>query len=200
MCVSNKLFIGTHPIQSAIRIFLQDEGGAIVEFAIAVPILISIIFATLHLGFIMFIWIILEVGVREAARYGVTGQTMSGQTQADSIKSVLNSTLTTYSGGLINTNLVTITVKAYSNLQAIGTPEPFTDVGGKGYYVKGYPYTDVNGNGVWDSDQGIVGSFGLRGQAVLYQVSYVWDTLFPIFGSSSKVTISAKTPVVNENF
>lgn len=176
------------------------KGGALAEFAIVAPFVILLLFGTINIGFMMFIMNALEAGVREASRYGVTGQTQSGSNRADSIKSVLFNSLTTYSGGIINTSLVTITVKAYSDLASIGQPEPFVDAAGTGKYVVGDPFTDINKNGVWDADQGAVGSFGLSGQAVLYKVSYPWDTLFPIFGTNSKIVLSAQTPIINESF
>lgn len=177
-----------------------NKGGALAEFAIVAPILISILFAVINMGFMMFIMNALEAGVREASRYGITGQSQSGSTRADSIRSVLFNTLTLYSGGVINTGLVTVSVKAYADLASIGQPEPFVDAAGKGKYVLGDPFTDVNKNGMWDADQGVVGSFGLSGQAVSLKVSYVWDTLFPIFGTSSKITLSAQTPLINESY
>lgn len=195
--VKNRIFFGEFLHQ---KFLSNDYGAAIAEFAIVVPLIILLIFGALNLGFVMFITNVLEAGVREAARYGITGQSQTGLTRDASIKAIVLNTLSVYSNGLIDPSLVTITVKAYPDLASIGNPEPFIDAAGKGYYVLGDPFTDVNKNGVWDADMGVVGSFGLGGQAVLYQISYVWDTIIPIFGTSSLVTIVAKTPVVNEAF
>ncbi|AIK96952.1 hypothetical protein [Candidatus Odyssella acanthamoebae] len=79
-------------------------------------------------------------------------------------------------------NKVKITVKSYPNLAGVNNPEPFTDTNNNGIYDKGEPYTEVNGNGIWDVDQGVTGSFGTAGQVVEYDISYVWDTVFPMVG------------------
>lgn len=153
------------------RLFNNDGGTSILEFALMLPILITLIFGTLQLGFVMVALNGLDAAAREASRYGITGGTESGKTREDSIVGVIHQTITDYTGGLVDPSKVKITVESFPNLSSLG-----------------------------DVSLGTLDSFGVGGEVVLYKLEYDWNTGFPIFGTSSTVPLTAQTAVVNEQF
>lgn len=182
--------------------FIKMEAGtSIVEFAVAAPLFFLVIFAAINLGIMLMMQNALESAAREAARYGITGQTQVGMTRAQAIKIKALEVLKDYSANIIKPDKVKFTTKAYSNLASVGRPEPLLNDSNKNkVWDLGDTFTDINGNGVWDADQGVSNSFGLPGQVVLYEISYTWDTIFPIFGASSLITLKGVTPIMNEDF
>lgn len=180
--------------------YRKDDGSTIVEFAIVAPLFILVLFATFQIGLVLLIQNALDSAAREASRVGITGAADTGMTREQAIRAKAQEAVRRYSGGFLNPAKLNIAVKAYPSLDGIGSPEPFTDTNNNGIRDPSEPFTDVNGNGVWDADQGISGSFGLSGQVVEYDISYQWDTIFPIFGAQSKLTLHGITPVMNEDF
>jgi hypothetical protein len=67
----------------------------------------------------------------------------------------------------------------------------------------GETYTDVNGNGNWDPDEGSSGS-GNAGDVVVYTVSYPWTITTPIMssliGANGTYAITAHAVVKNEPY
>lgn len=180
--------------------FKGDDGSTIVEFAVVAPLFVLVLFAALQIGFVMLIQNAMDTAAREASRVGITGATESGMTRSQAINAKILQVADKYSGGIVDPSKVSIVVKAYSSLDSVGSPEPFTDTNNNNQYDPGEPFTDVNGNGAWDADQGISGSFGLSGQVVEYKICYPWDTVFPIFGTSSVIQVCGVTPVLNEAY
>lgn len=178
----------------------NTEGGAVLEFAIVAPLFILVLFAAVQIGLILLVQNALDTAAREASRFGITGQAESGMNREEAIQNKVLDVIRGYSGGIVDPSRVEITVKAYNSLVDVNNPEPFTDADGNGVYSPGENFTDVNGNGVWDADQGVSGSFGVTGQVVQYEISYDWDTVFPIFGKESLITLRGITPVMNEEF
>lgn len=150
--------------------FKKEEGATIIEFAILVPTFILLIFGVINIGLMMVIENALEAAVREASRYGITGASQTNMTRGNSILQVINNVTNKYSGGIINANQLTVTVLSYPDLTAVS--------GGSGQS----------------------GSYGTGGQAVLYKLSYPWDTFFNIFGTGHAFVLRAQTPVMNEQF
>lgn len=183
------------------RSILKDtDGGAILEFAIAAPVFILVLFAAVQIGLVLFVQNALDTAAREASRFGITGQAASGLSREEAIHNKVLDVIRRYSGGVVDPSKIQVAVKAYNSLVDINNPEPFIDANGNGVYDPDETFTDVNGNGVWDADQGVSGSFGLPGQVVQYEISYEWDTVFPIFGRESLITLKGITPVMNEEF
>jgi Flp pilus assembly protein TadG len=149
--------------------FKREDGKSLIEFAILAPVFITLVFGILNLGIMMTVQNALESAVREAGRYGITGQSEQGLTRDQSITQVIQQTASKYSASIIDPSKIQVTVTAYPDLTQTGQP-------------------------------GVSGSFGLPGQAVLYQVSYPWNTFFNLFWGSNIVTLHAQTPVLNEQF
>jgi len=165
------LHVKRYPILKSKLLTLKEEGTSIIEFALVAPFYILVIFAAFQVGLVMFVQNALEAAAREASRYGITAQQDASIPRETAIKNKVLSVLNTYTQGIVNPLNVVITVKAYPNL----------------------PSLEADGTPVSNT-------FGVSGQAVRYEVSYTWNTLFPIFGTSSTLVLKGITPVVNESY
>ena len=52
----------------------SEDGAAAVEFGMTVPILVVVLLGIIELSMLMFATLMLDVGIRDAARFGLTGQ------------------------------------------------------------------------------------------------------------------------------
>lgn len=179
------------------ELWRRCEGAALIEFVFAAPILITAVGGVIELGMIMFVDSLLEGGVREASRLGLTGYTPAGVSRTDYITQAIVAN----SAGLIQPADITITTLVYSNFNSVGQPEPYVDANGNGKYDAGESFTDVNGNGQWDADMGKSG-LGGPGDVVVYTATVDWHMLThlmdPIIGQGGAITLTASTTVRNE--
>ena len=184
--------------RNVLRRFLSEErGAAMVEFAFAAPILLTTLIGIIEVAMVIFINIMVESGVREAARFGLTGNEVTGYTREEYIVEIVNNRTM----GLLDITTDNITTKVYDNFEDIAEDEPYTDVNTNGEYDEGEPYVDSNGNGNYDSDPGVPGA-GDSGDIVLYKVTADW-TIFTGFmasllGDNGLFTVSASVVVRNE--
>jgi len=174
--------------------------SAAVEFALAAPILFLLIVGMFEIAMVMFISVTVEGGLREAARFGITGAAPVGLTRQQQIMNILDA----HTLGLIDIATATITFKAYDSFGDIGQPEPFNDISpANGIYDLGEPFTDLNGNSQWDADRGVDG-VGNAGEIVLYKINYDWLLFTPIIANmltgGDALHMSASVAVRNEPF
>ena len=176
------------------------RGGPLVEFALVMPVLMTLTFAILDFSYIAFADATLEGAVREAARRGITGYVPTGMTRDDYVRSRILDAMASFSieGG------VTITTRVYSRFSSIGEPEPFSDTNGNGIYDPGECFTDVNGNGSWDADMARDG-LGGAGDVVVYEARVNLRTLTPLFQAflgrtGMTMPLAAATAVRNEPY
>ena len=103
--------------------------------------------------------------------------------------------------GLIDLDELVMTTMVYENFGDVGQPEPFTDDNANDAYDAGEDFNDVNGNGVWDEDMGAAG-LGGPGDVVVYQMSYDWDIIIPMFEPffGESISLDANIAVRNEPF
>jgi hypothetical protein len=182
------------------RLWKREDGTSGVEFAlIATPLILTVI-GIIEVAMILFADVLLEGAVRDAARFGITGQVPAGKTREAMMKKIIGQRTI----GLIDMNKAKIDILSYSSFAHVGKPEPFTDkppLNGK--YDPGEPFTDINGNGHWDADIGLPGAGG-AGSIVLYRISYDWPLLTgllsPLLGSAGYVHLRVSTAVRNEPF
>jgi hypothetical protein len=66
-----------------------------IEAAIITPLLILVTIAIMEFGYLLFVNLALENGVSQAARFGITGNVVTGLSRQDSIKSVMRSSTPT---------------------------------------------------------------------------------------------------------
>jgi len=196
-----------HPIRSIDRgfrrilAFWRDlRGVAAVEFAIMAPVLILVVAGTMEVSMVLAVSSLLEGGLRDAARYGITGFVPSGTTREEQIKAIIGDATI----GLVDMSNANIQTLIYPSFGDIGQPEPYDDQNSNGAYDVGEPYTDINSNGQWDPDMGAAG-LGGPGEIVLYKITYDLALMTPLLGnimggSDGKVTLRASIAVRNEPY
>lgn len=182
------------------RLRQARRGSTLVEFAIAFPAFILLAIGLIEVAMVLFVTSLMEGGLREAARFGITGFTPDGQTRVERILQIVEQ----HTQGLVEMDEVDITFFVYPSFDDIGEPEPFADDNGNGRFDDGEAYTDVNGNGQWDADMGAVG-LGGPGDIMLYTLRYRWDLLTglldPLMGDDTGLMrLSASIVVRNEPF
>lgn len=170
------------------------------EFAFAAPALVLATIGVVELGSMMFVSSLVEGGLREAARFGITGYAPVGVSREDRIRQIIAENTI----GLVDMSTATISTLVYPSFGDVGKPEPFQDSApANGTYDEGESYQDINGNGVWDADMGASGAGG-PGDVVLYTVEVDWHALTPIFepifGLTGNIRMRASVAVRNEPF
>ena len=180
--------------------FWRAEGGVTaVEFAFVAPALLLLLMGIVEFSLIMLTYGVMESATTVSARLGSTGFTTSGISREQTILNAIDAR----AGTLIDTSKLTITSKFYGAFDQINDPEPFIDSNHNGQYDAGEAYTDVNGNGKWDSDMGTAG-YGQGGDIVVYTVSYPWAIQTPIMseliGTNGIFTITTHAVTKNEPF
>jgi Flp pilus assembly pilin Flp len=184
------------------RLARSNDGAAALEFALVLPPLCLILVGMFEMSMLMFTQASMEGALREAARFGMTGSVPDPADRQDEILAIIDE----------NTfNMLedpTISFLIYPSFGDVGDPEPYTeksippnstfDAGIDGWD----PATqDINGNGIWDGDQGEAGVGGAE-QIVQYTVEYDWHVITPfmapIFGNDGKVHLRASVVLRNE--
>jgi len=175
------------------------EGVAAMEFAIAAPVVTLSIAGLIELSMVLFVTSLMEGGIRDASRFGITGYVPPNTTRQAQIQKIISDATI----GLIDMSTALIDTKVYPSFNDVGKPEPYTDANGNGHYDVGETYTDINGNGQWDADMGQEG-LGGPGDIVLYTVTADWrlltPLLAPIIGSGRNMHLSASVAVRNEPY
>ena len=175
----------------------DDAGSAAVEFAFAAPTLFLIAAAAIEFGMAMLVTTFAESALRDAARFGVTGLEVAGQTRVERIVEVISER----TFGLVDMENADIRILVYPGFADVGQGESFVDGNGNGTFDAGETFTDDNGNGVWDADLGVAGA-GEGGDVVAYRFRYAWPLLTPlgagVIGPDGHLTIEAALAVRNE--
>lgn len=190
---------------SGLRRFSRAEtGAAVVEFALALPPLVILIIGMFEVAVAMFMSTSVENGLREASRYGITGDAPAGLTREAQILGIIEKN----SYGMLDPATTHITFMKYDSFQDVGQPEPFTDTPApspkhNGQYDAGENFVDLNGNGKWDADRGVAG-VGNSGEVVRYKVTYEWRLMTPLLsgmlGKNGVFHMSASVVVRNEPY
>ncbi len=182
------------------RYLRREDGITLVEFALAIPILTLAVVGIMEISMVLFVSSMMEGGVREAARFGITGGAPDGQTREQRIISIVSERTL----GLLELSEDDISTSVYPSFDSVGKPEPFTDNSPEnGVYDEGEDFLDINGNAIWDSDMGAAG-LGGPGEIVLYRIDAEWPLmtglLGDIMGSGGVVPLTASIVVRNEPF
>lgn len=175
----------------------RQDGAVAVEFSLVLFPLLMLVLGAIEFGIVLFIGSTLESAVLEASRYGITGNEQSGFTREQRVRQIVaDRTL-----GLLDMDKLDIDTLVYQSFGDIGQPEPFTDNNGNGVYDQGDTFTDINGNGVWDSDMGLAG-LGGPGDVVVYRIGYEWGIITPFVQKAvtDSITHEASIAVRNEPF
>lgn len=179
------------------RFTASVKGAMALEFAFGLPIAVFAVLALVELSMLILVNTLVEGGLREASRFGITGQVPNGVSREEVIKDLVGENTL----GLVDMSKTAVTTKTYSSFAEVGRPEPFGDGNDNDVCDAGESYTDVNGNGAWDDDMGADGAGG-PGDVVLYTISFEWDFLTPIpgqvFGQDGTIPMNASVVVRNE--
>lgn len=173
---------------------LDDRGTAAIEFAFVIPIMLLLTFGVIEMGMIMATLTTMEGGLREASRYGITGQSPSNQARIDKIKAILKKhTLT-----LVDFDEAQISIRTYESFATVGQMAQYNDLDGDG---------ECDENEVVDPEQdcgplGVAGA-GAGGEVVSYSVTIPWHMLTPfvgemIAGEDGTLPLNATIVVRNE--
>lgn len=180
------------------RLPRDRDGSVAMELAFAFPIVLLAVVGLMELAMILFVSALMEGGLRDASRFGVTGNVPAGMTREQAIVSLVNDRTL----GLLDLTPADVRMRVYKAFDQVGKPEPVTnDVNGNGKYDPGDAYTDVNGNGQWDADMAASGA-GASGEVVVYDIIVDWPLLTPLMapfiGHDGLITLGASVAVRNE--
>ncbi len=159
------------------RLRRNREGSAIIEFAMAAPLVVMAIIGIVEFSMILFVNSLLEGGLRQASRFGLTGFEPGGLTRQERILQIVED----HTHGLVEDSAASLSTLVYPSFDSIGEPEPYTDENNNGQHDEGEPYMDVNGNNQWDPDMGATGLGGPE-DIVLYTIEYDWPLLTGLLG------------------
>jgi hypothetical protein len=188
--------------RALLRLWRDRDGAAVLEFAMVLPPLCLILIGMFEVAMVTFCQASMEGALREAARYGITGQ---DEATIDERKAKILEIVDHYTLGLFDIADATVTTKIYSQFAdaggtAIGEPITY-DANGDGDYDAGTDeYQDVNGNGQYDDPREDAGE---RAEIVEYTVEYDWPLMTPfmahIMGNAQgKIPLKASVVLRNE--
>lgn len=202
---------------------LGDRGGlATVEFAILAPV--ALLLTTLgYAGVVLHAGAVsLEMGAAEAARWSVLGAAAADpgdcRVQPDTRPAMIRCAIERHvcppgggfcywdSGwqaasddGVISP--LRLEFHSFADARNVGRAEPFTDANGNGVFDKGERYVDVNGNGAWDA-QTWNATLGGSGEHVVFTVTMAQRVghplLVPLMGE--RLMHEARLVVRNEPY
>ena len=178
------------------RFITDRKGTSLVEFALVGPVFIFLLLAIFESATVFLASTLLEGGVREASRFGITGRTDLGS-RTDVIRTVIEE----HSVGLLDGEEIEVNAAVYPSFDSIGVPEDFDDENGNGRWDVGESYTDGNGNGRYDDGNGVPGVGGPE-EIVLYRVNYDWELMVPflrpLLPPDGTIALQAQIAVRNE--
>jgi Flp pilus assembly protein TadG len=181
------------------RLTGDQRGSTLIEFAFAAPLVILMIVGTMEFGMIMFVSTLMESALRDAARFGITGQKPPAGTRLEQIVAIIEQRTI----GLVDMADAKVEVMVYPTFGDVGRGEDFVDGNGNGTYDPGETFTDENGNGAHDTDVGEAGP-GEAGSIVAYRMEYAWPLRTPLaghlIGHDGKFFLKSSIAVRNEPY
>ena len=188
------------PLAKKLRPFARcDKGSAALEFAFAIPALLLVTAGVIEVAMMLFVTTLAEGGLREAARYGITGQTPGSGTREEQILEIVQD----HTHGLIEASEANLEVWTYPAFDNVEEQEDYEDGNSNGAYDEGESYSDSNGNGSWDQGNGTEGAGG-AGEVVVYTLNFDWDFMTPVFevfgGPEGTLELTASIAVQNEPY
>lgn len=178
------------------RLFGDNGGVTLVEFAFVGPVLILLIMGIFDMAHTQYTNALVNGAMQKAGR-DMTLENAASRTAANDARvraQVLN----------IVPNGATVEFERLSHFDFtdIGEPEEFADDNLDGICNNNEVYADANGNGQWDADRGRDGIGGAR-DAVLYTAIITYPRMFPMFelaGMPDQVTLRSSTVLRNQPF
>ena len=145
------------------------EGASALEFALVLPPLCLLLIGMFEVGALMFTQSTMEGGLREAARFGLTGRLVSDpEGRKDQILALIGK----HTLNFVDMDTAVVTISPHGSFGDAGDeagPEPWVDANDNDTYDAGEDYTDLNGNSTWDATRDDPGQ---AGEVVEYLVEY----------------------------
>lgn len=174
------------------RLWGDRRGVAGLEFALILPVLLLLTAGAIEAGLMLLTDATMEIAVRMATRYGITGA--GGNTRDANITAKVGEMMARWKGS----GSLTVVMKAYPSFDNIGKPEPFTDANANGAFDAGEQYQDINKNGRWDADMAAAGAGG-SGDVVIYTVTLTRPGFTGVLGLAGINTLTFSRQVAVEN-
>lgn len=177
------------------RLASDTRGATIVEFAIIIPVICTLMAAGFELGYRAYLGAIVQGALLEASRRATVGDKTG--TEIDQI-------IKDRVGMLSNAaNVKEIKKENFYNFTNVGKPEKITtDVAPIGVYNAATDcYEDANNNGVYDTNMN--SGLGTADDIVRYSITVEYPNVMPvnkILGWGTKQTITASTVMRNQPF
>ncbi len=203
-------------IEATAAAWADRRGVSTIEFAFIAPTFFLLLAAVVELGYLAMGDMALESGSRAAARYGLTGAAIDGETREQTVRRLIiericpaevdesrNACLWAadkqkeYEDGSFSP--LFLTARAYRDVGNLGRAEPFVDDAPEnGKHDPGEKFTDVNGNEIWDADMGAAGPGG-SGDVVVYEAGYYQNVLNPLLRAALGADVFHQTRMVIRN-
>ncbi len=180
-----------------LRRLQRDESAVtLVEFGIISPVLFLMIMGLFDMSHVVYTTSLVDGAMQRAAR----DLTIEG---ASVREAQIDARVLEQVRAVVPTNAtITLEKLSYSDFNAVGTPEEFTDTNKDGRCNNGEPYADANRNGRWDADRGAAGIGGAR-DVMLYNVRVSYPRVFPMYGvvgMSQNATVQGSTVLRNQPY
>lgn len=178
-----------------IRALVHNRAGATaVEFALILPVLLTLVLGTFELGLAQYMRSVLEGAMQQAGRNSSLQSGTSSQSQIDSY--VRAQIQAVFPGARVE-----FARSNYTTFSDVSAPEDFTDANTNGRYDSGECFVDKNGNRRWDADGGVSGLGGAN-DVVLYTATVTYDSTLPVtgFGLSPVQTLKSSTTLRNQPY
>jgi Flp pilus assembly protein TadG len=168
----------------------DERGATVVEFAIAAPILITLLLGIFDMGHWAYLTAVLRGAVNQAAR-------------SDALETANTAKADIYVANIVKGVAPGATVVSkrvsYYDFADIKRAESWNDKNGNGVCDNSEAYTDENKNSKWDADVGTASNGGAN-DVVLYTVTVTYTPVFFIpFGTNKNTARTISASVVKKN-
>lgn len=185
------------PLRSGEGLRRDEQGAALVEFAIVLPVLLALLLGALDAGYQLYTRSVLQGEMQKAGRDS-TLETSPNRT------SIIDDRVTAAVKKVAPNAELFFSRKSYRTFSdaAAAQAEEYTDTNDNGTCDNGEPFEDANNNGRWDDDGGNDGQGGAK-DAVVYTATVDYPRLFPLarlIGLPPTVEISATTVLRNQPY
>jgi Flp pilus assembly protein TadG len=180
------------------RLWRDERGVNIIEFALASPLLFMLIMGSMDIARGLYAKSVMEGELQRAAR---KSSLESGGSAAN--QKLLDEEMVAKLKAISAGANVKFERKAYDSYKRASLRfEDFTDGNGNGKCDKGEPFVDRNSNGAWDTDAAVTGQGGAK-DVVLYTATVEYPRIFPLapmLGLPASVKVSASTVLRNQPY
>ena len=179
------------PQQSVVT---DQRGVTVLEFALILPVMLTLIFGGLELGYRAYLGAVIQGALLEVARVASVGN--KTEDQIDTLIKGRIGVLTAIG------NVKSIQKESFFNFSNVGKPEKITsDTDPIGVYNATDCYEDANNNNRYDTT--LNSGIGTADDIVRYKVTVTYPDLLPakgFLGWGNEQTIVASTVLRNEPF